>query len=116
MEQNVDLGLIHEADPSSHSTIVDIVAVHGLTGHPDKTWTAPDSGTLWLRDFLPKDIPNARILTFRYNSSIASFTTRSSVSRIAEGLLGCLAEQRKQSQEVRLHSYRAGSLLAHIFF
>ncbi|CAI4212535.1 unnamed protein product [Parascedosporium putredinis] len=38
--------------------IVDIVAVHGLNGHPERTWTAK-SGTHWLRTLLPEDIPNA---------------------------------------------------------
>ncbi|OCL02322.1 hypothetical protein AOQ84DRAFT_357452 [Glonium stellatum] len=41
--------------------IVDIIAVHGLNGHRDKTWTA-GNGVNWLRDLLPQDLPNARIM------------------------------------------------------
>jgi hypothetical protein len=93
MEQNMGLSLIHEADPSHSSDIpiCDIVFVHGLGGHPRKTWTTPRSDTYWLRDFLPVGIPNARILTYGYDSSIASFATRISISAVAESLLESLA-------------------------
>ncbi|KAI9776252.1 MAG: hypothetical protein M1839_000486 [Geoglossum umbratile] len=48
------------------SPIVDIVAIHGLNGHREKTWTASNN-ILWLRDLLPKDIPNARIFSWGYD-------------------------------------------------
>ena len=35
---------------------VDIVAVHGLGGHFEETWTDSDSKQLWLRDFLPSQL------------------------------------------------------------
>ena len=107
MEQNMGLSLIHEADPS-HSSVIpicDIVFVHGLGGHSRKTWTTPRSNTYWPRDFLPAGIPSARILTYGYDSSIASFATRISVSAVAESLLESLAEQRAPSQEVRLYCF-----------
>jgi hypothetical protein len=103
MEQNVGLSLIHEADPSHSSNIpiCDIVFVHGLGGHRHKTWTHATSETYWPRDFLPASIPNARILTYGYDSSIASFATQASVSKFAESLLDSLAEQRTPSKQVR---------------
>ncbi|KAF2176037.1 hypothetical protein K469DRAFT_608537, partial [Zopfia rhizophila CBS 207.26] len=42
--------------------IVDIVAVHSLNGHRDKTWTA-SNGVNWLRDFHPQDLPKTRIIS-----------------------------------------------------
>lgn len=48
-----------------------IVAVHGLASNPDTTWNYRDSEGApphWLRDFLPKEGLNARIIAFNYNS------------------------------------------------
>ena len=49
------------------------MAVHGLNGHRENTWTANDDGGVnWLRDFLPSDIPNARIITWGYDANTHS--------------------------------------------
>lgn len=47
---------------------VDIVAIHGLDGHREKSWTATN-GILWLKDLLPTPLPHARILTYGYDAS-----------------------------------------------
>ena len=95
---------------------VDIVVVHGLQGHPAKTWTykakssttehanptskkffsihrkpkqnagstseptlgaqtigAIEKDTYWPRDLLPYDFPNARVLTYGYDSYVSHF-------------------------------------------
>jgi hypothetical protein len=44
-----------------------IVAVHGLDGKREKSWTAKNSVN-WLRDLLPTDIPHARIYTWGYEA------------------------------------------------
>jgi hypothetical protein len=38
-----------------------------------EAWTDAETGILWLRDFLPKAIPVARVLTFGYDASASSF-------------------------------------------
>lgn len=45
-----------------------IVAVHGLNGHREKTWTAANN-IHWLRTFLPKDIVNARVYCWGYDAN-----------------------------------------------
>ena len=45
--------------------------MHGLNGHREKTWTASNN-ILWLRDLLPDDIPNARILSWGYDANTYS--------------------------------------------
>ncbi|KAF2189336.1 hypothetical protein K469DRAFT_562923, partial [Zopfia rhizophila CBS 207.26] len=47
-----------------------IVAVHGLNGHREKTWTA-SNGVNWLRD-LPQDLPNAPMYTWGYDADTHS--------------------------------------------
>ncbi|KAK1613488.1 hypothetical protein BDP81DRAFT_513692 [Colletotrichum phormii] len=58
--------LVEGRDP-----VVDIVAVHGLNGHREHTWTA-SGGKHWLRDFLPTDLPNARVLCWGYDANTHS--------------------------------------------
>ncbi|KAH9237218.1 hypothetical protein K456DRAFT_1830755, partial [Colletotrichum gloeosporioides 23] len=48
-----------------------IVAVHGLNGHREHTWTA-SGGKHWLRDFLPTDLPDVRVLCWGYDSNTHS--------------------------------------------
>ncbi|KAK5625580.1 hypothetical protein RRF57_001296 [Xylaria bambusicola] len=54
-----------------------IVFIHGLTGHREQTWTGK-YGTFWPKDLLPKDIPNARILTWGYDADIVHFFNKHS--------------------------------------
>lgn len=46
----------------------DIVAVHGLNGDYEKTWTDDQSGINWLEEFLPADLPGARVFSFGYDA------------------------------------------------
>ncbi|KAH8802449.1 hypothetical protein F5884DRAFT_886944 [Xylogone sp. PMI_703] len=61
---------------------VDIVAVHGLHGDALKTWTSKSQKLCWLNhpDFLPRYIKNARVLSWGYNSNIASLMGRTTSS------------------------------------
>ncbi|KAF8526910.1 hypothetical protein BU17DRAFT_40153 [Hysterangium stoloniferum] len=49
--------------------VVSIVAIHGLNGDREQSWKA-DNGRLWLRDLLPNDIPQARILSYGYDAYV----------------------------------------------
>ncbi|KAI3318521.1 hypothetical protein HD806DRAFT_540135 [Xylariaceae sp. AK1471] len=61
------LEVVYEGPEAS----LDIVAVHGLNGHREKTWTAAN-GVHWLRDLLPKDLPGIRVLTWGYDANTHS--------------------------------------------
>jgi hypothetical protein len=43
---------------------VDIVAVTGLGGHALGSLRSADGKSVWLRDFAPEDIPQARFITY----------------------------------------------------
>ena len=60
------------------STDESIVFVHGLNGHPQKTWTA-SNGTFWPRDLLPANLGEvrARILVWGYNADVYAFGGKS---------------------------------------
>ena len=72
---------------------IDVVAVHGLQGDAYKTWEH-DNGSLWLRDFLPADIPNARIMTFGYDSTVAFSKSVAKIEDKALELLNHLSAKR----------------------
>ncbi|KAF4434806.1 hypothetical protein F53441_13645 [Fusarium austroafricanum] len=81
------------------NTKVDIIAVHGLNGKAFKTWT--QDGKLWLADFLPLNIPYARIFTFGYDSRIAFTGSASRVDDHARNLLERLMAKRRHFTERR---------------
>ena len=72
---------------------IDIVAVNGLQGDAYKTWEH-DNGSLWLQDFLPPDIPNGRIMTFGYDSTVAFSKSVAKIEDKALELLNHLSAKR----------------------
>ena len=78
-------------------TLSSIVAVHGLGGDKYDTWE--DDGKIWLRDFLPAKVPNARIMTYGYNSIVAFSKSVAEIEDFAVDLLGRLNDERRTAQE-----------------
>lgn len=78
-------------------TDIDVIAIHGLAGHALKTWTEGDK--LWLRDFLPWELPKARVLTFGYDSGAVFTGSTSKVRNIAETLLEGIVRLRRQHDD-----------------
>jgi len=66
-----------------------IVAIHGLDGHREASWTA-NNDKLWLRDFLPQHVPSTRILTYGYDAYTVTSSTQTLNSH-AENFLARLA-------------------------
>ena len=89
-----------DGHPKDHKFIADVIFVHGLQGHPQRTWqskqpTKPrkrlrdrikgfstpshrdqqtkiheDDGLFWPAELLPRDFNNVRILTYGYDSKV----------------------------------------------
>ncbi|OXV07870.1 hypothetical protein Egran_04368 [Elaphomyces granulatus] len=78
---------------------VDIVALHGINGHTHNTWKH-ENGSLWLQDFLPHQLPGARVFSFGYPAeiiTIASATRR--IQDFARALLEGLRAVRRTLEE-----------------
>ena len=102
VSNSVGLHLLYAppGDQKAPDTAVDIVAVHGLNGKPLSTWTweprwtlAGSQSRLWLRDFLPKAIPGARIFTFGYDAAIRNNST-AAITEFALELLDSIMNER----------------------
>ena len=73
--------------------------MHGIGGHAAATWTFSSKQTtnLWLRDFLPKNLERARIMTFGYESAVISRNT-AELNDIATSLLHSLIAKRRSDE------------------
>lgn len=73
-----------------------IVAIHGLGGDAEHTW---EHGTkLWLRDFLPSQVPAARVMSYGYDSTVAFSTAVSGINDFALGLINGILLERNTRQ------------------
>ena len=86
---------------------LDIVAIHGLGGHPRDTWMDKELNIAWLEDLLPEDLPNARVFTYGYNASVVSSQSIADIDDWAKILLKDLSLEREHSYGV---SYSAASV------
>ncbi|KFZ03761.1 hypothetical protein V502_10684 [Pseudogymnoascus sp. VKM F-4520 (FW-2644)] len=72
----------------------DIIAIHGINGDAYRTWTDASTGKLWLRDFLPGQVPGARIFSFGYPSEVAFTKSKGDIKDFARSLLASLKAAR----------------------
>ncbi|KAK0702413.1 hypothetical protein B0H67DRAFT_595627 [Lasiosphaeris hirsuta] len=87
-DQCARLELLYPEDAAANA-VADIVLVAGLGGDYVQTWKA-DDGTLWPRDLLPKKIPNVRVFSFQYNTTIKGTTSKGKIADHATQLLSAL--------------------------
>ncbi|KAI0904415.1 ribonuclease-like protein p/mrp subunit [Ustulina deusta] len=73
---------------------VDIVAVHGINGDAFNTFSTKSNNRFWLgdHDMLPRDVPNSRIMTYRYPASVATLLGGTSSDRILQHAQTMVAE------------------------
>ena len=84
-------------------TDIDIVAIHGLMGNPYTTWTKgrDPNGTPWISQFLPSQVPHARILSYGYDSNIVRSSSVAGIPEFAMNLLAWLKLKRSTDEERR---------------
>ncbi|KAI1363149.1 armadillo-type protein [Xylaria arbuscula] len=97
------------SDPENAKFI--IVAVHGLGAHPEYTWTCGAPGTSkdrrkkihLLRDLLTKSFPEARVLSFAYNSDWLVDAPVKTAEQIGKRMLDQLTNfQQNRGQRLRI--------------
>ena len=85
--------LYYPPDPA-----VDLVAVTGLAGHALGSWKSPGTTDVWIRDYLPADKLNARILTYGYDTTLVRSKSNSSIHDLAIGFLEALKSSRTETK------------------
>ena len=80
----------------------DVIAIHGLNGHPRDTWTygEAEGQVFWLQDSLPKALPGARIFTYGYDSKLFWSSSTDDIDTFAKGLLDHLDLERQQGPAI----------------
>ncbi|KAJ5887721.1 hypothetical protein N7495_007762 [Penicillium taxi] len=66
---------------------VDIIAIPGLGSHALGSWKSTDSDEVWLRDFLPNDLPNIRVLLYGYDTTLPGSLSKQSIEDLGGTLL-----------------------------
>ena len=98
-------GLTALNTPKSKEAI-DCIAVCGLGGHAFGSFKEKGTSHMWLRDSLPKDLPNLRVLLYGYESGLDGSDINQNVSVIADSFIGHLSELRPGSRVRASYLYR----------
>lgn len=74
--------------------VADVIAVTGLAEHPYGSWATSD-GTMWLQDYIPKDIPDVRVLIYGYDSDLKDRKARAIIGNHGGNFRNKLLRMRK---------------------
>ena len=100
LEEQVNRYGLTQVYAPADGSIVDVVFVHGLNGHPRDTWTSDKEKVFWPAQLLPSIIEEekARILVYGYDADTISFAGGASKDKIhnhAEHLVAALCANRR---------------------
>ena len=56
-----------------------MVAVPGLASHALGSWKSPSNSDVWLRDYLPKDLPDIRVILYGYKTELLGNESKDSI-------------------------------------
>ncbi|KAJ0131001.1 hypothetical protein HZ326_25897 [Fusarium oxysporum f. sp. albedinis] len=75
--------LHHAKDSDCH---IDIIAISGLGGHAFGSFKQRQGSFMWLRDALPLDVPNARILIYGYDTRLIQSSSFQNLTDLGRAL------------------------------
>ena len=103
-------GLTALNTPREKERVVECVAVCGLGGHAFGSFKKKGTSYMWLRDSLPNDMPNLRVLLFGYDSGLDGSDSNQNVSVIADSFVSHLSRLRPRSKVRSSCRYRTSHL------
>ncbi|KAM7210732.1 hypothetical protein V8F06_013894, partial [Rhypophila decipiens] len=93
----------------------DIVAVPGLGSHAIRAWQSSTRNDVWLRDYLPRDLPAVRVLLYGYDTTLLKSNSRKSINDLGSTFLECIkafrASDRTSRRPIIFIGYSLGGLL-----
>lgn len=108
-EFNHSVSITRSKSTAPFSHISSIIAVHGLASHPAGTWKSKSNNDIWIRDWIPEDIGNVRVLLYGYECGLQDSDSWSSIEDLSSMLLDNLTAYRRQFQ-VRFRRSCAGQI------
>ena len=72
--------------PSTGNHTIDVLAVHGLGGHPYGSFVHKGDGHMWLSDSLPQDMCSVRVMIYGYESGLQDSTSFAGLDDLASSL------------------------------
>ncbi|KAI0437727.1 hypothetical protein F4803DRAFT_570483 [Xylaria telfairii] len=98
-----------------HDTHTDLIAVTGLGGHALGSWKSPTSNEVWLREYLPKDVPNQRVIIYGYNTKLQGARSKQSIgdlgARFMESITRFRADTETSQRPIIFIGHSLGGLL-----
>ena len=94
-----------DSDSLAPTYHLDVIALHGLNGDAFDSWTNKNK-QLWLKEFLPRSLPGARVYTFGYDSDIFS-RSNADIGDFARRLLSQLSLERQSEAVCITSSYNS---------
>ena len=76
----------------------DVIALTGLAGHAFGSWAS--TGRMWLRDMLPLDMPQCRVMSYGYDSRIDSNDSSGILFDHSNNFIGKLHEMQRQGDSL----------------
>ncbi|KAK4955188.1 hypothetical protein LTR10_007383 [Elasticomyces elasticus] len=93
------LGITPLCDPQDAD--IDVVAITGLGGHALGSFRSKEGTSVWLRDFGPRDVPQARFITYGYDTVVAGSDSNQGIAELARMFLDGLVIFRRRTQTER---------------
>ncbi|CAH0052972.1 unnamed protein product, partial [Clonostachys solani] len=80
---------------------VDIIVIPGLGCNAIGSWRSRKTNKIWLRDFLPQDFSNIRVLLYGYDSTLPGSHSKQSIADLGNALMETVTAFRSKTQTLR---------------
>ncbi|VUC37866.1 unnamed protein product [Clonostachys rosea] len=77
---------------------IDIIVIPGLGCNAIGSWRDRKTNKVWLRDFLPQDLSNIRVLLYGYDTTLPGSHSKQSISDLGNALMETVTAFRSKTQ------------------